>query len=91
MKRKTPPWFVYIIESENGRLYTGITNDLERRFKKHEERQGAKFFRFSAPKKLVYQEKHVDRSAASKREGAIKKMSREQKLNLISSVVFLDL
>jgi putative endonuclease len=85
-RKKAAPWWVYIIESENGRLYTGITNDLERRFKEHGKSQGAKFFRFSAPKKMLYQEKLRDRSAASKRECIIKKMTREQKLNLIEDI-----
>jgi len=77
-------WFVYIVEAENGNLYTGITTNLERRFAQHQSKQGgAKFFNSSAAKKMVYQEPHPDRSSASKREIAIKKLSRNAKIDLI--------
>lgn len=79
-------WFLYIVETENGKLYTGITTDLERRFKEHcENKKGAKFFRSSAALKMVYSEKLPNRSEASKREAEIKKLSRAQKLNLFHS------
>lgn len=77
-------WFVYIVEAENGHLYTGITTDLARRFSEHQKRQGgARFFHTSAAKRLVYHETHTDRSSASKREAAIKKLSRKAKIRLI--------
>jgi putative endonuclease len=80
------PWFVYIVEAENGHLYTGITTDLERRFSQHQSKQGgARFFHTSAAKKLVYQETHPNRSEASKREAAIKKLNRQQKISLIQN------
>lgn len=79
-------WFVYIIEADNGKLYTGITTDLSRRFKQHQQHNGgARFFHTSAAKKLVYHETHPDRSTASKREIAIKKLRRPQKLALIQA------
>lgn len=79
-------WFVYIIEADNGKLYTGITTDLSRRFKQHQEHSGgARFFHTSPARKLVYHETHPDRSSASKREVAIKKLRRQQKLALIQS------
>jgi len=78
-------WFVYIIEAENGHLYTGITTDLERRFSEHKTKQGgARFFHTSAAKQMVYHEPHPDRSSASKREAAIKKLSRKNKIQLIA-------
>ena len=77
-------WFVYIIEAENGHLYTGITTDIERRFQQHQTKTGgARFFHTSQAKKLVFQESHPDRSSASKREAAIKKLSRQAKIDLI--------
>jgi len=77
-------WFVYMIEAENGNLYTGITTDLDRRFAEHQSKQGgAKFFHSSAAKQMVFQEPHPDRSSASKREIAIKKLSRKAKIDLI--------
>lgn len=79
-----PAWFVYIIEADNGKLYTGVTTDIDRRFEQHRsQRGGARFFHTSPARKLVYQERHPDRSSASKREAAIKKLSRQAKLRLI--------
>ncbi|MBE0438897.1 MAG: GIY-YIG nuclease family protein [Gammaproteobacteria bacterium] len=79
-------WFVYIIEAENGHLYTGITTDLTRRLTQHQTKQnGARFFHTSAAKQFVYHETHPDRSSASKREAAIKKLSRQAKINLIEN------
>ena len=77
-------WTVYIIMTRSGKLYTGITRDVARRFAEHlEGAKGAKFFRFDPPERIVFAEKCADRSAASKREAAIKQMSRRQKLALI--------
>lgn len=80
-------WFVYIIEAANGKFYTGITTDIERRLRQHRQQQngGARFFRTSPPRKLVYQETQPDRSSASRREAAIKKLSRQAKLALIQA------
>ena len=80
------PWFVYIIRTENDKLYTGISTDVERRFREHQEgRLGAKFFQTSAPAQLVFTESHADRSAASRREAEIKSMDREAKLALVTA------
>lgn len=77
-------WSVYIIQTKSGKLYTGITTDLKRRFLEHKNKPaGARFFRISNPDKILYQESHPDRSSATKREIAIKKMSRQQKLDLL--------
>ncbi len=78
-------WFVYIIQTTDNRLYTGITTDLERRFSEHKEGiKGAKFFSSTAPKKIVFSESHPDRASATRREIEIKKMSRTTKLALIA-------
>ena len=66
-------------------LYTGITNDLERRFRQHIQRKGAKYFRARQPVRIVYQEQCADRSLATKREIAIKKLNKQEKQNLIYS------
>jgi len=79
-------WFVYMIEAENGNLYTGITTDLARRFSEHQSKQGgARFFHTSSAKEMVFHEPHPDRSSASKRESAIKKLSRKAKIELIET------
>lgn len=80
-------WWVYIIETKNGKLYTGISTDVARRFKEHAQQRakGAKFFRSDPPKTIVYREALESRSAATKREMAIKKLTRQAKLELIDS------
>jgi putative endonuclease len=78
-------WQVYIILCTDGSLYTGIAIDVARRFNQHGAKQGAKYFRGRQPKQLVYVETGHDRSSASKREIAIKKLPRLEKLQLLDS------
>lgn len=79
-------WFVYIVEAADGKLYTGISTDVERRFSEHTDgKKGARFFHTTRPLRIVWQEQHPDRSTATKREIAIKKMTRQQKLALIGN------
>ena len=69
-------WTVYVIQTESGNFYTGITVDLERRLGEHRVgSRGAKFFRTSPPKRVVYEERHAERSGALRREREIKGMS----------------
>ncbi|GGB71536.1 GIY-YIG nuclease family protein [Shewanella inventionis] len=79
-------WYVYIIRCANSHLYTGVTTNVERRFAEHQLGgvKAAKFLKGKGPLTLVYQESHIDRSAALKREIAIKKMSRQQKIQLVT-------
>lgn len=67
----------------DGTLYTGISPDVEKRIRLHNEGNGAKYTAGRRPVTLVYSEKLTDRSVASKREVAIKKLSRTQKEALI--------
>lgn len=77
-------YFVYILRCSDNTLYTGITNDLEKRLHKHNNlKSGAKYTRARRPVKLVYSEACVDKSAAQKREYELKGLTREQKLSLI--------
>ena len=78
-------WQVYIILCTDNSLYTGITTDIERRFRQHADAQGAKYFRGRRPGEVVYLEGGYNRSTASKREMAIKKLLRVDKLQLIAS------
>jgi putative endonuclease len=78
-------WQVYIILCTDESLYTGITNDVIRRFNQHVDKQGAKYFRGRQPRELVYVETGHDRSSASKRESVIKKLPRLEKLQLLAS------
>jgi putative endonuclease len=78
-------WFVYIVEAANGKLYTGIATDVERRFREHRGgKKGARFFRTTTPVRIVWREAYPDRSSATKREMAIKKMTRQKKLALLT-------
>ena len=76
-------WYVYILRCGDGTLYTGITDDMERRFAAHQAGRGAKYTRGRGPLELVYTEEVPDKSAALKREIQLKRLPREKKLHLI--------
>ncbi len=79
-------YHVYIVLCADNTLYTGIAKELDRRINEHNSSdKGAKYTKARRPVTLLYHETHADRSAASKREYAIKKMSRQQKLSLIDA------
>lgn len=78
-------WQVYMILCSDNSLYTGISNDVERRMLQHAGQRGAKYFRGRQPEQLVYLESGHDRSTASQREAAIKKLRRIDKDRLIQS------
>jgi putative endonuclease len=77
-------YFVYIIECKDKSLYTGITNNLERRFNQHKSGNGGHYTSSKKVEKIVYTEKHPDRSSALKRESQIKKWTRAKKEALIN-------
>jgi putative endonuclease len=77
-------WYVYIVQCVDGSLYTGITVDLDRRLNEHNtSNKGAKYTRSRRPVQMMYSETHETRSLASKREHAIKQLTRKEKLNLL--------
>jgi len=78
-------YIVYILRCGDGSLYTGITNDLEHRLAVHNSGKGAKYTRSRLPVELVYQEEFSDKSAALKREIAIKKLRKSQKEAMIQA------
>ena len=75
---------VYIIECEDKTLYTGITTDIERRFREHNAGKGGAYTRSKKVKKVLYTEQHKTRGEALKREAQIKGWRREKKLALIN-------
>ena len=77
--------FVYMLRCKDGSLYTGWTNDLEHRLAMHNSGRGAKYTRGRSPLELVYSEELPDKEAALRRECAIKKLRREQKLALLQT------
>ena len=78
-------WHVYIIECSDGSLYTGITNDLDKRITAHNDGRGAKYTKSRRPVRLRYSEPAADRKNASRREYAIKSLSRVKKMQLITN------
>ena len=76
-------WHLYILRCGDGTLYTGITNDVEKRLDAHRTGKGAKYTRGRSPLELVYREECGDHSDALRREAEIKRLPREEKLKLI--------
>lgn len=82
-------YFVYILECSDRTLYTGITKDIAKRLDEHNNSdKGAKYTKARRPVKLLYKEPSENRSTASKREYAIKKLTRVKKLQLIEKTSF---
>jgi putative endonuclease len=79
------PFYVYILLCRDGSFYTGYTKNLDKRTRLHENGKGARYTRMHKPKRVAYLELFDSRAKAMKREKAIKKMSHQQKLNLINS------
>jgi putative endonuclease len=77
-------WVCYILRCADDTLYTGISNDLEKRLAAHNAGTAAKYTRARGPVQLVFVEPCADKSSALKREIAIKKLSRAQKIHLIT-------
>ena len=76
--------YVYIVKCSDDTLYTGCTNNLEKRILTHNKGKGAKYTKSRLPVEVVYYEEFEDKIEAMKREYAIKKLSRKQKLKLIN-------
>ena len=75
--------YVYILKCKDDSLYTGWTNNLDKRIKAHAEGKGAKYTKARLPIELVYFEEYQDKREAMKREYAIKQLKRKEKLELI--------
>lgn len=84
-------WWVYILRCADGSLYTGIARDVDRRAAVHNRGQGAKYTRSRLPVTVVWREAQPDKGAALRREAAIKRLRREEKLTLIHSATPLDI
>ncbi|MEF9951397.1 MAG: GIY-YIG nuclease family protein [Clostridium sp.] len=77
--------FIYILKCSDNTLYTGWTTDLLRRLKTHQSGKASKYTRARLPVEMVYSESFLTKSEAMKREAAIKKLKRHEKLTLISN------
>lgn len=80
MERK---WFVYILNCADGTLYTGITNDLDRRIKAHNAGTASKYTRVRRPVSIVYSEEVETKGDALRRELQIKRLTRSEKMAII--------
>ena len=77
-------WFLYILECQDGKFYTGITKDIDRRLKAHNEGKGASFTRMRRPVKVIYHETLKSRAQALIREYAVKALPRKKKEELVA-------
>ena len=82
-------WYLYIVRTNQGHLYTGITQDVARRFLEHKEggKKAAKYLRGKGPLKLVFQQKIGSRSSALKAESSLKKLSKLKKESLTKNKI----
>ena len=78
-------YYVYMLRCQDGTLYTGATDNLERRLAVHNSGKGAKYTRSRLPVVLVYWELCPNKSSALRREYSIKQLSRKEKLSLIQT------
>jgi putative endonuclease len=78
-------FYVYILQCIDGSFYTGYTKDIDARTKQHQNGKGAKYTKSHKPEKLAYVELHESRGKAMKREREIKKLSHQQKQDLVNS------
>ena len=75
-------WYIYIIECQDGKLYTGLTENIDRRFHEHQHK-GSHFTSYNPALKILCTEKFDDKHQATKREQQIKGWTRKKKLALI--------
>jgi putative endonuclease len=81
------PYYVYILKCSDGTYYTGSTNNIEKRLIAHNSgKTGAKYTKSRRPVQLAHQEAFETKSEALKRENQIKRLTREQKDNLVTCV-----
>jgi putative endonuclease len=80
-------WHMYVVECSDKTLYTGVTNDVDRRIHEHNEsKRGAKYTRSRRPVKLVYHQRYDNRSQAQAAEYKFKKLSRSKKISIIKGI-----
>ena len=83
-------WYVYMVRCRDNSLYTGYTNDPQRRSAVHNAGKGAKYTRSRLPVTLVYQEECADKTEAQRREYAIKRLTKAQKEALCNGQCTID-
>ncbi len=83
-KKGDTMYYIYILKCSDDTYYTGYTNNIEKRFRAHNNKKGAKYTKGRTPVTLVYQESFESKTEALKREYAIKQMSRSEKEKLMN-------
>ena len=83
-------WYVYMVRCRDSSLYTGYTNDPDRRLAVHNAGKGAKYTKSRLPVQLVYREECPDKSTALKREYAIKRLTKAEKEVLCNEQCTMD-
>ena len=83
MPATADPWFVYLLRCGDGSLYTGIATDVRRRCQQHNAGTASRYTRSRRPVRLIYQESQPSRSAALRREAALKRLSKQKKEALV--------
>jgi predicted GIY-YIG superfamily endonuclease len=78
-------WYVYMLKCQDGTIYTGVTDDIARRFKEHAQGKGGHYTNYNRPKEVLYKEPFEERSDAEQREQQIKRWSRAKKLALVGA------
>lgn len=81
---ETTLWRLYIVRTASGVLYTGITNDVARRFLQHQSGKGAKALRGKGPLELIFHCEAGDRASASRLEYRVKQLKRQDKIRLVT-------
>jgi len=84
-------WYFYVLSCRDGSLYTGVTTDVSRRVKEHNQKKGAKYTRSRTPVRLWYYREMENRSTAQKLESAFKKLTRSKKLERLCEMIDEDL
>ncbi len=83
-------WFLYIIRCNNKSLYTGITTDVKRRFKEHQNGKGSKYLRGKSPLKLVFKKKIGKKGLALRLEVGIKKLTKKKKEMIVKRKIRIN-
>ena len=78
-------WFLYIVRCKDDKLYTGISNDVDKRVEAHNKGKGCRYTKYRCPVELVYQEECGTKSSATKREFKVKTFTKQKKLSLINN------
>ena len=77
-------WYVYMLRCTDGAVYTGITDNINRRFKEHVQGKGGRYTNYNRPKQILHKEPFENRIDAEKREQQIKRWSKTKKIALIN-------